>query len=153
VKRTPTAARDAADRQGKRRPAPAYLALIDLFPLRPLRSDRDYDAAVKVLDRLAVRPEGSLEVGEQDYLDTLTLLVEAYDRDHCAPDAEPRDPLAMLNYLMQESGMTQAELGRLLGNRALASLILNGHRHLSKSHIRKLAGHFKVSPALFLEAE
>ena len=55
----------------------------------------------------------------------------------------------MLKYLMQESGMTQADLGRLLGNRALASLILNGHRQLSKSHIRKLADHFKVSPALF----
>jgi antitoxin component HigA of HigAB toxin-antitoxin module len=60
------------------------------------------------------------------------------------------DPLAMLEYLMNESGMSQADLGRLLGNRALASLILNGHRSLSKSHIRKLAGHFKVSPALFL---
>jgi antitoxin component HigA of HigAB toxin-antitoxin module len=37
-----------------------------------------------------------------------------------------------------------------LGNRALASLILRGQRQLSKSHIRKLADHFKVSPALFL---
>jgi antitoxin component HigA of HigAB toxin-antitoxin module len=46
-----------------------------------------------------------------------------------------------------------AELGRLLGNRALASLILNGHRQLSKSHIRKLADYFKVSPALFLQTD
>jgi len=55
----------------------------------------------------------------------------------------------MLTYLMQESDMTQADLGRLLGDRALASLILNG----SKPHTRKLADHFKVSPALFLHAE
>jgi antitoxin component HigA of HigAB toxin-antitoxin module len=46
--------------------------------------------------------------------------------------------------------MTQAELGRLLENRSLASQILNGHRQLSKTHIRKLADHFKVSPAVFL---
>jgi HTH-type transcriptional regulator/antitoxin HigA len=57
----------------------------------------------------------------------------------------------MLKYLMQESGMTQADLARLLGNRAVASLILSGKRELSKTHIRKLAGHFRVSPALFLE--
>jgi HTH-type transcriptional regulator / antitoxin HigA len=57
----------------------------------------------------------------------------------------------MLKYILEESGMTQAELGKLLGNRSLASLILNGHRQLSKTHIRKLADHFKVSPALFLE--
>jgi HTH-type transcriptional regulator/antitoxin HigA len=148
-----TKTRPSGKRQANGRPAPAYLALIDLFPLRPLRSERDYDAAIAVLDTLAVRPEGSLERGEQDYFDTLTMLVEAYDQEHQDLEAEDRDPLAMLKYLMQESGMTQADLGRLLGNRALASLILNRHRRLSKSHIRKLADHFKVSPALFLEAE
>jgi HTH-type transcriptional regulator / antitoxin HigA len=143
--------------KGKRRtgirPTPAYLALIEAFPLRPLQSDRDYDAAVEVLDTLAVQSEGSLDRGAQDYLDTLTMLVESYDRDHFEIDTKQCDPLTMLKYLMQESGMTQADLGHLLGNRALASVILNGHRQLSKSHIRKLANHFKVSPALFLAQE
>jgi HTH-type transcriptional regulator/antitoxin HigA len=153
MKQTASRVRLPGKRHANGRPAPAYLALIDLFPLRPLRSDRDYDAAVSVLDTLAVRPEGSLTSGEQDYLDTLTMLVEAYDREHYEMDTETRDPLNMLKYLMQENGMTQADLGRLLGNRALASLILHGHRQLSKSHIRKLAEHFKVSPALFLQAK
>jgi len=148
-----TKARASGKRHANCRPAAAYLALIDTFPLRPLRCGRDYDAAVTVLDTLAVRAEGSLDPGEQDYFDTLTLLVEAYDREHHGIDFEARDPLSMLTYLMQESGMTQADLGRLLGNRALASLILRGYRKLSKSHIHKLAGHFKDSPALFLPAE
>jgi HTH-type transcriptional regulator / antitoxin HigA len=148
-----TKVRSARTRQAKRRPAPGYLALIDILPLRPLRSERDYDAAVTVLDTLAVRSEGSLSPGEQDYLDTLTMLVEAYDQDHHDMGVEGGDQLSTLKYLMQQSGMSQADLGRLLGNRALASLILNGHRQLSKSHIRKLADHFKVSPALFLQPE
>jgi HTH-type transcriptional regulator/antitoxin HigA len=131
-------------------PEPAYQALIDVFPLRPLRSERDYDKAAAILDAMAVRPEGSLERGEQDYFDTLTMLVEAYDQEHEAPP-KSRDPISMLEYLMEESGLTQADLGRLLGNRALASLILNRNRELSKTHIRKLADHFKVSPALFLQ--
>ena len=134
----------------RRLPDPAYLALIRRFPLRPLRSDADYELAVRVLDTLVVRPEGSLGFGEQDYLDTLTMLVEAYDNEHHAFAVKKYEPLSMLKYIMQESETTQADLGRLLGNRALASLILNGHRELSKSHIRKLAAHFKVSPALFL---
>src|SRR5947209_1175298 len=112
-------ARPARKRQANRRPDSAYLALIDLFALRPLRSPRDYDAAVAVLDRLAVRPEGSLSRGEQDYFDTLTLLVEAYDREHHDARTGVQDPLVMVKYLMEESGMTQADLGRLLGNRAL----------------------------------
>jgi HTH-type transcriptional regulator / antitoxin HigA len=81
------------------------------------------------------------------------MLVEAYDRDHYDIDTHYQDPMSMLKYMMQESGMTQADLGRLLGNRALASLILNGHRQLSKSHIRKLAGHFKVSHRTFSSDE
>jgi HTH-type transcriptional regulator/antitoxin HigA len=151
MKPTGTKTRFPGKRQANGRPAPAYLALIDRFPLRPLRSERDYDVAVGILDKLAVRAEGSLDRGEQDYLDTLTMLVEAYDREHHEIDVEDTDPLTTLKYLMQESGMSQADLGRLLGNRALASLILNGRRQLSKSHIRKLADHFKVSPALFLQ--
>ena len=96
MKQTATKARPAGKRQANGRPAPAYLALIDIFPLRPLRSERAYDAAVTVLDTLAVRPEGSLEPGEQDYLDTLTMLVEAYDQEHHDLDMEDRDPLTML---------------------------------------------------------
>jgi len=135
-----------------RRVTPSYQALIDIFPLRPLRSETEYDAALEVVDSLAVRSEGSLDSGEQDYLDILTMLVEAYDRDNFAADSEDRDPLSMLRYMMDQSGMTQADLGRLLGNRALASLILHGHRHLSKTHIRILSDYFNVSPALFLSA-
>jgi HTH-type transcriptional regulator/antitoxin HigA len=115
-----------------------------------LRTERDYDRAAAVLDELAIRREGSLTRGEQDYLDTLTMLVEAYDCQHYEMPAEKGDPLTMLKYVMQESGMSQADLGRLLGNRALASLILRGRRELSKTHIRKLAEHFKVAPGLFL---
>lgn len=46
--------------------------------------------------------------------------------------------------------MNASDLGKLLGDRSLGSRILNGQRGLSKNHIRILAGHFSVSPALFL---
>jgi HTH-type transcriptional regulator/antitoxin HigA len=127
-----------------------YLSLVERFPLRPLKSDKDYDEAIAVVDTLAVKREDSLSPAEQDYLGTLTLLIEQYDCQHHTIEFVGYDGISMLEYLMSESGMTQAELGRLLGNRALASLLLNRRRQLSKQHIRKLAQHFKVSPGLFL---
>ena len=127
-----------------------YLELIRAFPLRPIHSEREYKAAARVLDRLAVRPEGTLTPGEKDYFETLTLLVADYDERHFQLKTAQLSPLETLKYLMTESGMKSADLGRLLGNRALASLILNGHRQLSKTHIRILADHFKVEPSLFL---
>lgn len=132
------------------KPRDDYLELIYRFPLRPIRNEREYGRAAAVLDRLAVRPEGALTAGERDYFETLTLLVADYDERHFQLEAAQRTPLERLKYLMDESGMKTADLGRLLGNRALASLILNGHRQLSKAHIRLLAGHFKVEPGLFL---
>jgi HTH-type transcriptional regulator/antitoxin HigA len=52
--------------------------------------------------------------------------------------------------LMEMSGMSESDLGRLLGERSLGNAVLSGRRSLSKSHIRALADHFKVSADLFL---
>lgn len=142
-----------------RRPARAtpdadYAALLAEFPLRPIRDAREYEAAAAILDRLAVRPEsgrGAPSRGERDYFDTLTLLVERYDDEHARAATADLTPLQALRFLMAEHGMRTVDLGNVLGgNRALASLILNGKRALSKTHIRILAEYFKVEPGLFL---
>jgi HTH-type transcriptional regulator/antitoxin HigA len=145
-----TKTRNLTKRRAAAGPTGSYLALVREFPLRPIRGKKEYEQAAAVLDALAVRPEGTLDAGEQDYLDTLTLLVRAHDDEHHEMKSGAGDALSRLKYLMEESGMRTIDLGRVLGNRGLASLILNGRRQLSKTHIRKLSEHFKVSPALFL---
>ncbi len=77
------------------------------------------------------------------------MLVQAYDDEHFRIESARLTGLNMLKYLMEERGMRSADLGRLLQNRGLASLILNGKRDLSKTHIRKLADFFRVAPGLF----
>ena len=52
--------------------------------LRPIQSDHDYDRVAAIVDKLAVRVEGSLTPNEQSLLDTLTTLIEDYDREHVA---------------------------------------------------------------------
>lgn len=135
-----------------RRPKPlpaSYVALCREWPLRPIRNLADYEAAARMLDRLVVRPEDELDAGERDYLEMLELAIERYDDEHCKIK-ETGTPLEHLKAMMKEAGMKTTDLGKLLGNRGLASLILNGKRQLSKTHIRILADRFKVSPALFL---
>jgi HTH-type transcriptional regulator / antitoxin HigA len=127
-----------------------FMKLVQEFPLRPIRSKADYKGAGRMLDKLAVRDEKSLFPGEADYLETLCLLIEQYDEKHFRIARKRPTPIERLTYLMEQSGMTQAELGRLLGSSGLASQILRGKRQLSKAHIRKLADHFKVDPGLFL---
>src|SRR6185312_10938285 len=116
-----------------RRPASdSYMALIRRLPLRPIRNDRDYTAAVGVLNRLALRDEGTLDPGEQDYLETLTLLVESYDDRQFRIDTSDVTPLELLKHLMENRQMSVGDLGRVVGSQPLASMILAGTREISR---------------------
>ena len=59
-------------------------------------------------------------------------------------------PLQILHHLTEAHDLSASDLGRILGSRGLGTLILNGKRELSKTHIRLLAAKFGVSAALFL---
>ena len=147
------ASRGKTRRRVARPVADAYLALVRAFPLRPIRDEAEYEAAAAVADTLAVRPEVSLSAGEHDYLDTLALLIQTYDDAKIGTAAGKLGGVDALKYLMEQTGMRRMDLGDLLGNRALATFILNGQRDMSKAHIRTLAKHFKVDASLFLDAD
>lgn len=128
-----------------------YFKLVRGFPLRPIRSEAEYNRAVTILKELVARADDGLSPGETDYADALSHFVGLYESGHYPLEKVMATPVARLTYLMREHGMKTADLGRLLGSgQGQASLILNGKRELSKANIRTLADRFKVSPALFL---
>lgn len=126
-----------------------YLALVRRFPLRPIRSKRELDQAMKIAGHLASFVEGTLPKGEQDYLDTLTVLIEDYQRRHQDTLLEV-SPLAMLKHLLEEHDMSISELGRVIGSQSNASLILSGKRPISRRVMGLLGEHFGVSASVFL---
>jgi len=115
-----------------------------------IRSQKEYDATLAVIHKIAAKGENTLTRDESDYLDSLEILIERYDDEHYRMPDDKRTPLERLQHAMKESDMSTADLGRLLGNRGLASQILLGRRQLSKTHIRTLADHFHVSADYFL---
>jgi HTH-type transcriptional regulator / antitoxin HigA len=129
-----------------------YLDLVRAFPLRPIRSEAEYDQALELLKNLAGRVDRrSFTAGERDYADALSQFIAGYEAKHYPIAPTLNTPLARLRYLVEQSGMTSGQLGELLGSgKGQASLILNGKRELSKANIRTLADRFNVSPALFL---
>jgi HTH-type transcriptional regulator/antitoxin HigA len=100
--------------------------------IRPIRTVKDYRTAVARIDRLVVRPDAE----RNEELELLTLLVMAYEAEH-VPD-EPMDPIEYLKASMENRGLTQADLARLLGSSSRAAEVLNGRRDLSKAMIRIL---------------
>src|SRR5437870_2402036 len=117
----------------------SYLKLLRQFPLRALRSERDYDRAGEILQDFFGRND--LDSGQRDYVDALALLVEVYDRQHFDLGPDSRTPLQRLKYLLDQSGTTPAKLGEILGSRSAASMILHGRRDMSRAHIYTLAKH------------
>lgn len=133
-------------------PPTDYLRLVKLFPLRPLRSQAEYEAALRVVDELAVRDEESLSRGETDYLGELSTFIELYDAEH-APLATVESPLETIAELMEHRGTTVTELGKLFGSKGVASEILSGKRPLTLKTIDKLAAYFRVSPGCFIRKD
>jgi HTH-type transcriptional regulator/antitoxin HigA len=126
-----------------------YMKLVRKFPLRPIRSKRELDRAIKIAGHLATYVEGTLSRGEQDYLDALTVFIEDYDRRHMA-DMPSVTPVAMLKHLMEERDMNISDLGRVIGSQSNASLILSGKRAISRRTMRLLSEHFRVSAGVFV---
>lgn len=103
--------------------------------IRPIRTEADYDAALKEIEQyFEIEPEpGSAEA---DRFDVLAALISAYEKERWpieAPDAVTaiREVMAFKNY-------TQSDLARLLGSRSRASEILSRRRQLTMEQARKL---------------
>jgi len=129
----------------------SYFRLVREFPLRPLRSEADLEAANRVaLKLVASTPEEEMDSGTRDYLDALSVLIQDAERDMTAALARKVGAVDLLKHLMEELGMNVSDLGRVIGSQPAASLLLAGKRSVSKPQMRKLAEHFGLSPAAFM---
>ena len=125
-----------------------FAELVRQFPPQAIHDEVGYSNMQEMIDRLTSLPR--LSAGQSEYLETLTILFEAYEAEHERIDSRRMPPLKVLRFLLDSNGMTGSDLGRLLGNRELGPKIVSGRRQLSKAHIRKLAERFKVDAGLFL---
>jgi HTH-type transcriptional regulator / antitoxin HigA len=115
---------------------------------RPIHDDVDYENASEIVAQLAAMKKRT--TGQEEYLETLTMLIEKYDRENL-PALEVQEPVKVLKYLMEGLKMSASDLGRILGNRTLGPAIIRGDRKISKANAIKLGNHFKLSPAIFLQ--
>ena len=102
--------------------------------LRPIRSRREHQAALKEAEALWNAPEGSPDA---DRLEVLTLLIETYEREHF-PIVDP-DPINFLQHVMEARALTRKDLEPFIGSRARVAEVLNRIRPLTLDMIRKLA--------------
>ena len=107
--------------------------------LRPIRTKREHQTALKNAEALWNAPEGSPAA---DRLEVLTLLIEAYEREHY-PIADP-DPIDFLRHVMEARELSRKDLEPFIGSRARVAEVLNRVRPLTLDMIRRLAAGLEI---------
>jgi len=114
---------------------------------RPIRNDRDLERAIARLEELDERDE-DLSPEVREFVELYASLIEAYeDQRYPLPHAAPQE---FLRALLEDRGLSQADIAPLVGGRGHASEILTGKRSISKAQAKKLAERFKLSVEVFI---
>ena len=125
-----------------------YQMLLVEYTPRPIRSQREYRRAFKYMEQNMVPHPAKAQALLMDLIATLLADYEEQSQHFLAADLSPGELLA---YLIQERGITRAELARAIDiPRQKITNAINGTRALSKSHAIKLAEYFKLLPSAFV---
>lgn len=101
--------------------------------IKPIKTEADYEAALKEIERLWGASYGS---PDGDKLDILATLVEAYEEEHYP--IPPPDPIEAILHYMENQGLSERDLEPYLGSHPCVSEVLNRQRSLSLDMIRRL---------------
>ncbi len=113
--------------------------------VRPIRTEKDHEAAVQRIGELISAAPGTPEADE---LDMLATLVDAYEANHYPMD-DP-DPIAAIEFRMEQLGLTRKDLEPMIGSRARVSEVLNRKRRLTLEMIRKLKSGLGISADILI---
>jgi HTH-type transcriptional regulator / antitoxin HigA len=108
--------------------------------VKPIRSNADYEAALKEVERLWGAKLGSRD---GDRLDVLATLIDAYEAEHFPID--PPDPVEAIKFRMEQQNLTRRDLEEIIGSRTRIAEVLNRKRGLSIGMIRRLHEHLGIS--------
>ena len=114
--------------------------------IHPIRTEADYQAALKEVESLFDAPPNT---PEYDRLDLLSTLVEAYEKVHYP--IEPPDLIEAILYYMDTHGLSRRDLESCLGSQARVSEILSRKRSLTLEMIRKLNQELGISAEVLIQ--
>jgi HTH-type transcriptional regulator / antitoxin HigA len=109
--------------------------------LKLIKNKTEYEDALEriynlmQLDLVKGSPEG-------DELEVLSMFVHAYEEEHYP--IMPPHPLDAIKFQLEQMGLEESELNKILGFRSRKSEILSGKRKLSLAMIRKLHEILKI---------
>lgn len=108
--------------------------------LKILKTKKDY---LNALARFEVIFQAKTDTKESEEADVLALLIKEFEDKHYL--IQSPDPLEAIKYRMQQQGLTNKDLARILGFKSRVTDLFNKHRKLNLVMIRKLHNKLNIS--------
>jgi HTH-type transcriptional regulator/antitoxin HigA len=127
----------------------AIAMMLDFSTPHVLRNAKEYKAAVAEIDRLLdANPKRGTEA--YDRLEFLSVLVEAYEDERDPIDESKGTPRSVVAFMLEQKGMTRADLHQLMGGKARVSEFFAGKRRLSIVQVRALRDELGIPADLLI---
>ncbi len=105
----------------------------------PIHTDEDYE---KALDRIEKNFNARAGSKKGDELEILGILVDEYEKNHFPIEAPT--PVEAIKFRMDQLGLAQKDLARILGSKSRASEILSCKRSLTLRQIKVLNKEWEI---------
>jgi HTH-type transcriptional regulator/antitoxin HigA len=117
-----------------------------MMDIRPIKTEADYQAALKEVERLF---DAAPNTSEGDRLEVLTTLVEAYEEQKYHIPSP--DPVEAILYHLESRGLSRDDLEEYLGSREGVDEVLSRKRALSIDMIRSLRSGLGISADVLIQ--
>jgi HTH-type transcriptional regulator/antitoxin HigA len=114
--------------------------------LKPIKTKKDYQAALKRLDIIFDAKPGT---SAGDELEVLSILIEKYEDE--TSEIDYPDPIEAIKFRMEQMGYNQNDLAKVVGLKSRASELLNKKRKLTLEMIRKLHNSFSIPTDVLIQ--
>ncbi len=101
--------------------------------ITPIKTEKDYQKALERLELVFDAKNGTVK---GDELEILSILIDKYENEKFP--IEMPDPIEAIKFRMEQMGLKQKDLVKLVGFKSRVSEIMNRKRKLTLDMIRKL---------------
>ena len=116
--------------------------------ITPIKNESQYEQSLSriySLMQMEIIPDSS----QSDELEILSIIVKDYENIHF-PIPKP-NPLDAIKFRLDQMGMNENDLSKILGYRSRKSEILSGKRKLSLAMIRKLNEKLQIPAEVLIQ--
>ncbi|MBU0474097.1 MAG: transcriptional regulator [Bacteroidetes bacterium] len=113
--------------------------------IKPIRTEKDYEIAIKRLEKIF---DASPDSKEGDEAEILSILIDSYENQHYPIEAP--DPIEAIKIRMEEMNIKQKDLVGIIGGKSRVSEVLNRKKKLTVDMIRGIEKTLNLSASVLV---